>query len=90
MPRIVVTPEELRQVAAQFQQCADQTHAMVQQLTAAVRNLDQNWDGLASQKFYQDFAGWEQDMARFVDTLQAIHRQLLTIADRFEAADRPV
>lgn len=90
MARILVTPEELRSVAAQFKRSSDESNTMIQNLSVTVRNLDQSWDGLSSQKFYQDYEQWHQGMVRFVALLDDIQKQLLFIAQRFEEADRPV
>nr|PZN44107.1 MAG: hypothetical protein DIU70_02930 [Bacillota bacterium] len=89
MARIQVNPEELRAVAAQFRKSSEESNAMVQTLSTAVRNLDNNWDGLSSEKFYQDFEQWRQEMIHFVAVLDQIHQQLMAIAQRFEEADRP-
>jgi WXG100 family type VII secretion target len=90
MARILVTPEEIRDVAGQFKQKSDDSSAMVQSLTATVNKLDAGWDGLSSQKFMGDFQNWQKGMQQYVVQLDEIHNVLMNIAQRFEEADKPV
>lgn len=87
MARILITPEEVRQIAAQFKQKSDESQAMVNDLSTTINNLDQNWDGCANQKFMGDFAQWQTSMGHFVVLLDEINKQLQGIAERFEQAD---
>jgi WXG100 family type VII secretion target len=88
MPRIRITPEQVRQVAGQFAQAASQSQDMVARLTNAVNSMQPEWEGMTSQRFYSDFQQWSQQMTRFVELLNSINQQLNQIADRFAAADQ--
>ncbi len=88
MARIRITPEQVRQVAGQFAQAANQSQEMVTRLTNAVNSMQPEWEGMTSQRFYSDFQQWSSQMARFVELLNGINTQLSQIADRFAAADQ--
>lgn len=87
MSKILVTPEELRSVAGQFQQSSSESSAMVQRLTQQISQLQQNWAGVSSQRFFQDFQQWQKSMQQFVVLLEDINKQMLVIAERFQRAD---
>jgi len=89
MNKILITPEEVRQVAAQFKQCSDESNAMVQKLSTTINGMHQTWAGMSSQKFFADFETWNKTMQQFVGLLDGINQQLLVIAERFERADQP-
>jgi len=86
--RILVTPEEVRAVAAEFKKGSEQSNQMVQSLTGAVGNLHSHWEGVSSTKFYAEFTDWQKQMQAFVVRLDEISTELLRIADRFEQADQ--
>lgn len=88
MARIRITPEQVRQVAGQFAQAANQSQEMVTRLTNAVNAMQPEWEGMTSQRFYSDFQQWSTQMTRFVELLNSISTQLNQIADRFAAADQ--
>ncbi|HEY3367379.1 MAG TPA: WXG100 family type VII secretion target [Symbiobacteriaceae bacterium] len=89
MAKILITPEEVRGVAAQFKSAGEESHAMVQKLAGTVNTMQQNWAGMTSQKFYADYEHWQQSMNQFVVVLNEINQQLMVIAERFERADSP-
>lgn len=89
MTKILVTPEEVRGVAADFKGASDESNAMVQKLSGKIHNLHQNWAGMSSQKFFTDFETWQKQMQGFVGMLDDINKQMLMIAERFERADAP-
>ncbi len=88
MPRIKITPEQVRQVASQFGQAANDSQNMVSRLTNAVNSMQPEWEGMTSQRFYGDFQQWSSQMTRFVDLLNSISTQLNQIADRFATVDQ--
>lgn len=88
MARIRITPEQVRGVASQFSQAANQSQEMVSRLTNAINSMQPEWEGMTSQRFYSDFQQWSAQMTRFVELLNGIGQQLNQIADRFAAADQ--
>jgi WXG100 family type VII secretion target len=89
MPRIMVTPEQGRQVSGQFKQASQQSQEMVTKLQSTVSGMQSEWEGLTKEKFYTEFQQWQTSMKAFVELLTSIGQQLDAVAARFEAADKP-
>lgn len=87
--RIKVTPQQMRSAAGQFKNASQQSQDMVSRLTQQMNSMHPEWEGMSSQKFYQDFQQWKGTMTQFVTLLGEIGNQLEGIATRFEQADRP-
>jgi WXG100 family type VII secretion target len=88
MPRIRVAPEQVHQVANQFKQASSSSQEMVTRLQTTMSNLQPEWEGMTSQRFYGEFQQWQQSMTQFVQLLNNIGQELDAIADRFAAADQ--
>lgn len=86
--RIKITPEQVRSVAQHFKASSDQSQDMVNKLTTQIKAMEPEWEGLTKEQFYQQFTEWQGKMREFVHLLDGINKQLVTIAARFEAADR--
>ncbi|HWI51555.1 MAG TPA: WXG100 family type VII secretion target [Symbiobacteriaceae bacterium] len=86
--QIKITPEQVRGVASQFKTSSDQSQEMIGRLTSAINGMQNDWAGLTKEQFYQQFQEWQGRMREFVGVLDHINQQLVTIAARFEAADR--
>ena len=86
--RIKITPEQVRAVAMHFKTSSDQSQDMVNKLTNQIVSMEHEWEGLTKEQFYQHFVEWKAKMNEFVLVLDNINKQLVTIAGRFEAADR--
>ncbi len=50
--------------------------------------MQPQWEGMTSQRFYQDYEQWRTSMGQFVELLSQIGTELDSIADRFAAADQ--
>lgn len=87
MATIRITPEEIRGAASQFKASHDEAQTMIQKLSTTVDGLNANWDGIASNRFYQNFELWRGRMAEFTGLLDEINHALVEIAERFEQAD---
>ncbi|MDH7578617.1 MAG: WXG100 family type VII secretion target [Bacillota bacterium] len=88
MVKILITPEQVRQVSAQFKQASQQSQEMVTRLQNQVNSLQPEWAGLTKERFYQEFTQWQATMRQFVDLLNGIGQQLDAIAQKFETVDR--
>jgi len=88
MACIRISPEQVRQVAAQFAQSASQSEEMINRLANAINAMQPEWEGMTSQRFYGDFQQWRGQMQQFTELLRGINQQLNQIADRFAAADQ--
>jgi WXG100 family type VII secretion target len=88
MARILVTPEQVHDVANQFNNASQESEQMVQRLEGTMNNLSPNWDGMTAQRFYGDYENWRNNMRQFVQLLAQVSQELHSIADRFAAADQ--
>ena len=88
MARILVTPEEVHNVANQFSQASQESQDMIGRLESTMSNLEPQWEGMTKQRFYQEYQNWRNQMRNFVDLLNQISQELHAIADRFAAADQ--
>lgn len=85
--RILITPEQVEQVANQFKQSGDQSQQIVNSLTQSVNGMEGQWDGMTKQRFFQEFQEASRLMQSFVQTLDSISTELKAIAQKFRMAD---
>ena len=87
MARIKISPDQVRGVAAQFRNKSQESASMAQTLSSAVKGLESEWEGMASQRFYGDFTQWQQSMNKYVELLNSIGTELDRIATTIEQTD---
>ncbi|MFC7679484.1 WXG100 family type VII secretion target [Paenibacillus sp. GCM10028914] len=85
--RILITPEQVEQVANQFKQSGEQSQQIVNSLTQSVNGMEGQWDGMTKQRFFQEFQEASRLMNSFVQTLDSISMELKAIAQKFRMAD---
>jgi len=88
MGRIKISPEQVRSVAGQFRSKSQESGAMVQQLSSAVKGLEADWEGMSAQRFYGDFQQWQQQMNKYVELLAGISGELERVANTIEQTDQ--
>lgn len=88
MVRIAITPDQVRSAASQFKAKSQESLSMSQQLDSAVKNMQSQWEGMASQRFYTDFETWKQQMQKHVELLNSIGLELDRIANTIETTDQ--
>lgn len=88
MASIKISPDQVRSVAGQFQSKSQETGTMVQQLQTAVNSMQSEWQGMASQRFYNDYTQWNQQMQKYVQVLADIGNELTRIANTLEQTDQ--
>lgn len=86
--RIKITPEQIRGVAHEFRNASAQSEDMVNRLETNIVGMESDWEGLTKEHFYQQFQDWKKTMVHFVQLLDGINRQLVSIAGDFEEVDR--
>lgn len=86
--RIKISPQQVRGVANQFKNSSSESQTMVDRLSTTIRAIEGDWEGLTKEHFYQQFTEWKKTMSQFVIMLDDINKQLLKIADKFEAVDK--
>ncbi|WP_374015705.1 WXG100 family type VII secretion target [Paenibacillus thiaminolyticus] len=86
--RILITPEQMDQVANQFKQGGEQSQQVVSGLTQAIQGMEGQWEGMTKQRFFQEFQEASGQMQAFVQTLNGISEELRTIANKFRTIDQ--
>lgn len=85
--RISISPEQVDTVANQFKQSGEQSQQLVASLTQAIQGMEGQWEGMAKQRFFQEFQEAGRQMQTFVQTLNTISQELTAIAQKFRAID---
>ncbi|EJW17916.1 WXG100 family type VII secretion target [Paenibacillus alvei] len=85
--RILITPEQVDQVANQFKQGGDQSQQIVASLTQSIQGMEGQWEGMTKQRFFQEFQEASKQMQSFVQTLNTISEELKAIAQKFRTVD---
>lgn len=88
--RILVTPEQLEQVSAQFAQSGQLSGDMVQRLQRSIHEMEGQWEGMTRERFYGDYQHARTTMLKFVECLQTISTELKQISVKFRSADEMV
>ena len=86
--RITISPEQVRSVASQFKTKSQESISMSQQLDSSVKNIQSQWEGAASQRFYTDFETWKQQMQKHAELLNNIGLELDRVANTIEQTDQ--
>lgn len=85
---IRISPDQVRNVANQFRQKGSESTSMANQLQSAVNSMEAEWEGMAKQRFYNDFTEWKQQMQRYSELLNNIGAELDKIATTLENTDQ--
>lgn len=88
--RILVTPEQLEQVSAQFAQSGQLSGDMVQRLQRSIHEMEGQWEGMTRERFYGDYQHARTTMLKFVECLQTISAELKQISVKFRSTDEMV
>ncbi|MFB5265207.1 WXG100 family type VII secretion target [Paenibacillus enshidis] len=85
---ILITPEQVDQVANQFKQSSEQSQQIVSSLNLSIQGMEGQWDGMTKQRFFQEFQEASKQMQSFVQTLNSISQELTAIANKFRTVDQ--
>lgn len=88
--RILVTPEQLEQVSAQFAQSGQLSSDMVEWLQRSIYEMEGQWQGMTRERFYGDYQQARTIMIQFVESLHKISTELKQISGKFRTADEMV
>lgn len=86
--RILVSPEQLEQVARQFAQSGQQSQQMVMSLHQSVQQMEALWQGMTRERFYSQYMETRIRMDKFVESLHTVSKELEHIAVKFRQADQ--
>jgi WXG100 family type VII secretion target len=87
---IRVTPEQLRQVAAQLNGAAGDIDGTLRQLAASVEPLGTDWAGVAQAHFLELWADWQRGAASLHQALTGIAQLTSQAATRYESAEQGI
>ncbi|OAJ72495.1 type VII secretion protein EsxA [Brevibacillus sp. SKDU10] len=87
MSRILISPDQVDEVASQFQQSKEQSQQVIDRLNQQIHQMEGQWDGMTKQKFFQEFQEANRQMTGFVLLLESISNELHAIATKFRQAD---
>ncbi|MEX3615935.1 WXG100 family type VII secretion target [Paenibacillus glucanolyticus] len=88
--RILVTPEQLEQVSAQFAQSGQLSSDMVERLQQSIHEMEGQWQGMTRERFYGDYQQARSIMIQFVESLHKISTELKQISGKFRTTDEMV
>src|SRR5262245_25581524 len=87
---IRVTPEQLRQVAAQLNGAAGDIDGTLHQLAAGVEPLGTDWAGVAQAHFLDLWADWQRAAASLHQALTGIAQLTSQAATRYESTEHGI
>ncbi|MFM1652487.1 WXG100 family type VII secretion target [Brevibacillus sp. B_LB10_24] len=85
--RILLTPEQLYQVAKEFEQANANGQRIIAGLNQTILHLEAQWHGARQMQFYANHQQARQQMEGFLQLMQSVSVQLSEIAQRFQQAD---
>jgi WXG100 family type VII secretion target len=88
MVRILITPDQLENIARQFRDGINQAQGLNSKLQGQIHNLYSEWDGNTKNKFQAQFSEAEKLMKGYTEILQSIETELKQIATKFRQADQ--
>lgn len=88
MAKILVTPEEMDNVAKQFTSGAQQSQELASKLNSTIQSMQGQWEGMTQNRFFQRFEADKKSMDQYVEMLNAVATELNDIAQRFRLADQ--
>ncbi|AJS59062.1 WXG100 family type VII secretion target [Paenibacillus sp. IHBB 10380] len=86
--RILISPEQVDQVANQFKLSGEQSQQIVATLTQAIQGMEGQWEGMTKQRFFQQFQEASKEMQLFIQTLNSINQELTAISTKFRTVDQ--
>jgi WXG100 family type VII secretion target len=87
---IRVTPEQLRQVAAQLNGAAGEIDGTLRQLATGVEPLGTDWAGVAQARFLELWGDWQRSAAGLHQALTGIAQLTSQAATRYESAEHDI
>ncbi|CAD5900724.1 WXG100 family type VII secretion target [Carnobacterium maltaromaticum] len=90
MVQIKLTPDELEASATKYTAGASDVREVLGRLTAEQRNINDNWDGTAFDKFDEQFVQLSGKVNEFADLLDQINAQLGQVATTIRDTDAEI
>ena len=90
MARVNVSPEQLRELSAAYQQAADELRSRASLLSTPTESLLLDWVGSASSAFQTLARDVDSSQYELISTLEKMARTLANAAQAFESADQNI
>lgn len=85
--RILVSPDDLRRAAAEVRSSSQHGGELVLRLSRIMETLNAEWEGVSQQHFAAEAAQTKAQLQQFIQMLQGMEQELVSIAARFAEAD---
>ncbi len=86
--KIKLTPNELNTVSTKMNSFSTQIENLGRQIDNELKNLRMQWEGSASQQFYDQWDSQRDSFRKISELLRTVGTQLKTVASRIESADK--
>ena len=90
MSQIRITPEEMRGCATQCRAYGDTCQELIQNTQTLVDNLQQQWEGMASRAYADQFASLRPSFDRMRELYDELSQQLDGTANAMESLDQEI
>lgn len=87
MAKILITPQELDELAAQFKQANHECLDITTNLTSRINSLNSRWTGMTQHRIFQEYESAKKNMEQFLQHLDQMNMEITQIAMRFRQAD---
>ncbi|MFX3623223.1 MAG: WXG100 family type VII secretion target [Ectobacillus sp.] len=84
--KIRIKPEQVMEVAKQFQQAQQQAQTLASGLRKSIYNLESQWNGVTREKFFQSFQQSNKIIEQYSRTLHEVEGTLKEIIRKFSKA----
>ncbi|RAR45504.1 WXG100 family type VII secretion target [Paenibacillus sp. MDMC362] len=85
--RIEVSLEELRRAAADIRSGSDYGGELVARLSQVIETLNAEWEGVSQQRFRTEAEETKAQLMNFIQMMNSMEQELMSIAARFAEAD---
>lgn len=85
---ISIPLDQVRQVGGEFKTASKESLEVLNRLRRAVDALEPEWQGVAKDRFYQEFRQWEMTMRQFSQLLETVGTRLETLSNEVAETDR--
>jgi len=87
MAALRITPEDLMNLSNQVVQKAEELSGILSTLDGKVEIINNAWDGLASNSFYNSYVGMRDTLSKFPEIVNGIGAQGQAAAKAFDDTD---
>ncbi|WP_106768272.1 WXG100 family type VII secretion target [Paenibacillus faecalis] len=85
--RIEVSPKELRRTAAEIRSGSEYGRELVARLSQVIETLNTEWEGVSQQRFSSEAEQTKVQLIQFVEMMNKLEQELVSIAARFAETD---